>query len=247
MPESKKDLFDRIGRYTDRVPNPTKPGKFYKYTPKEIGFVNAYLGEAKFVQSQAAKLAGYDAQTDTVFRNIGCNLMKKPHIRAAIDAAMAAMTMPKHEILYRLGRIAAGSLEDVMNDDNELDLEMARKNNTAHLLKKIKITRSKRDVKRVEIDAPDDAEPEYIESDILDETIHFEIHDPLKALELLGKANAMFIDRAEHTGKDGVPLNQPPEVVIYLPDNGRGDAGKPAKPARKARAARTEATAKKKR
>ena len=39
-----------------------------------------------------------------------------------------------------------------------------------------------------------------------DGSAEFELHDPVRALELLGKAQKMFTDRHEHSGPDGSPI-----------------------------------------
>lgn len=39
-----------------------------------------------------------------------------------------------------------------------------------------------------------------------------------KACELLGKANSMFVERHEHTGRDGAPIEQKVEVVQETPE-----------------------------
>ncbi len=48
-----------------------------------------------------------------------------------------------------------------------------------------------------------------------------EMKDRLRASELLGRAQGDFVERHEHTGKDGEPL-PPAQVIVYeIPDNGR--------------------------
>jgi hypothetical protein len=95
-----------------------------------------------------------------------------------------------------------------------------------HLLKKVKIERKVLEVKEVDQDGPADAVDVVIQKAIIQEKIEFEIHDPLRALELIGKHERLFIDRSELTGKDGTPLipEDSGRVIVYLPDNGRGDA-----------------------
>lgn len=36
--------------------------------------------------------------------------------------------------------------------------------------------------------------------------MEFELHDPIRANELLGKANKMFVDRVEMSGNGGGPM-----------------------------------------
>lgn len=217
--DNPKDALYQKLLFTDQIRD--RKGKLFRYTFKEAQFVFHYLTDGKHIGSRSAKLAGYEANTDLAFRVIASNLLKKPHIIAAINKAFESLTMPKMEVLFRLGRIAAGSIEDLLNEDNELDLEKARENESIGLLRKVEIKRTRREIKRTAIDTPDDGEPEILESSIIDETIKFEIHDPLRALELLGKNGKLFVEKFEHTGKDGRELPEPAKVVVYLPDNGR--------------------------
>lgn len=54
-------------------------------------------------------------------------------------------------------------------------------------------------------------------------SLRFKLHDKLGALVKLGQhLGVRFVERHEHTGKDGQPLPSP-QVVFYAPDNGRGE------------------------
>lgn len=232
--QARKDFLHETLDFCDRINNPA--GGFYKYTPKERRYVRYYLTEAAFNQSKAAELAGYHPQQVSGYRTIACQLMKKPHILAAINRAFEALAMPKYEVIYRLGDIARGSLADVMNDDNELDLDLARRRGTFHLLKKVKIKRTKKIVEQVEEGESTELmnnrqrgptiekSRDTIETSIVFEEIYFEIHDPLKAFEMLGKHGKLFTDKIDLAGAEGQPLiGEGAQVSIYLPDNGRDD------------------------
>lgn len=218
-------------------------GKLYKFTPKEKLFVQHYL-TGNFNGTAAARSAGYQCKRDKTFRQLACNILRKDHIKAAIGQAFEALTMSKFEMLYRVGRIAAGDLADVLNDNDDFDLAAARAAGTTYLLKKVKIKRTRREITTQSVNAVPGSDPDILESSLIDEEIQFEIHDPLRALDMIGKAGGVWVDRFEATGKDGKPLipENPQSVVIYLPDNGRGDSD--ADIAR-AKAARTKGTARK--
>lgn len=228
-----------------------KPGGGnYTYTGKERMFVYHYMTDPRHVATDACRNAGYNATTSGSFRVIASNLLKKPHIIAAVNAGFESLAMPKFEVLYRLGFIAAGSVEDLLNDDDEFDMSLARKNGTAGLIRKVKIKRTRRVVEqivpdemfetedpRVKLLAGDGERREQIESSVIFEEITYEIHDPLRALELIGKHGKLFVDKFEHTGADGKDLPEAPATVaIFLPDNGRDDVTLPAQPARATRA-----------
>lgn len=210
-----------MASYTEDVRN--EKGEPYEYTAKEKKFIAAYLNDPKHNATNAAASAGYKSDVPGTIRAQASRMMARPHIRAAINQAFESLAMPKMEIIHRLARIAAGSIADVMNDDNELDLDLARDNGTDWLIRKIERRRDIVEVKTEDLDTPDGEV--RLERSIVRETVKFEIHDPLRALELLGKSSRLFIERVEATGKGGAALiPDGPKVVFYLPDNGRGDA-----------------------
>ncbi len=190
----------------------------FKYTPLERKFVAEYLNDPRHSATAAVKAAGYDAKKDVTFRVMASHLMKRENVRTAINNAFESLAMPKFETLFRLGRIAAGDLDDLLDDNGDFSIDLARERGTTFLLKKIEVDRDVMEVKESGGDEP-------IERSIIKEKVKITIHDPLKALELLGKHGKLFTDRTEVTGKDGRPLipDDATQVIFYLPDNGRGD------------------------
>jgi phage terminase small subunit len=92
-------------------------------TGKQKLFVEYYVGEAVFNATKAAKLAGYGT-TPLAIRRAGCDNLRVPEIRAAIDAAMAAKVatgkvMGADEVLAELSAVARipadGDSKDVKN------------------------------------------------------------------------------------------------------------------------------------
>lgn len=215
--------------FTDGVTGPD--GKPYRYTPREKKFVFEYLTDPKHIAWRAAERAGYGGKPATL-RVVASALMKKPHITAAINAAFESLTMPRFEILYRLGRVAAGSIADVLNEDNELDLDLAKEQGTDFLIKKIQRERRVIEVK-TESDMSGDGET--LERSIISETVKFEIHDPLRALELLGKHSRLFVENVQKLNRNGEPADDDsePKVILFLPDNGRDPGQRPARRKRK--------------
>lgn len=54
-------------------------------------------------------------------------------------------------------------------------------------------------------------------------SLRFKLHDKVGALIKLGQhLGIRFVERHEHTGKDGAPLPAAPILVYEIPDNGRG-------------------------
>jgi hypothetical protein len=206
--------------FTDDLLDPA--GEPYKFSRLETKFISEYLNDPRHVGSHAAKAAGFDAKSDAAFRVIASQLLRKPSVLAAINRAFESLTMPKYETLYRVAKIAAGDLDDLLNDDGEFDIDLARERNMTFLLKKIEIDRDVIEVKTSDQIGTD----ETLERSIVKEKIKIQIHDPLRALELLGKHGKLWVERIEATGKDGQPLipEDGPQVVFYIPDNGRGDS-----------------------
>jgi phage terminase small subunit len=215
-PKPRRKPTPRIS-FTDGVLDPK--GNPFKFTALEKKFVAEYLNDPRHNATAAIKAAGYDAKNDATFRVMASHLLKRENVRSAINQAFEALAMPKFETLFRLGRIAAGDLDDLLDDDGEFNIAVCRERGTTFLLKKLEIDR---DVMEVKESGGDEA----LERSIIKEKVKITIHDPLKALELLGRHGKLFTDRTELTGKDGRPLvaDDATQVVFYLPDNGRGDA-----------------------
>lgn len=81
-------------------------------TDKQRLFIEAYVGAANCNASEAARLAGYSL--DCAGQQ-GHENLKKPEIRAAIDARLLELTMGPEEILARLTAHARGNLKDITN------------------------------------------------------------------------------------------------------------------------------------
>jgi phage terminase small subunit len=162
-------------------------------------FVLEYLRDLR--GRDAALRAGYSAKTADVQAS---QLLRK--LKPVIDLGLAE-AMPPAEILYRLTLFARGTLADFLvverqsyhprqpvpaptEDDPDAvrwvedpvpvervvthwDFERARDAGALHLVKKFK---------------------EGLHG------IELELHDPIRALELLGKAHKLFVDRQEQSG-----------------------------------------------
>src|SRR4051812_10428967 len=68
---------------------------------KQEAFVLAYIGEARFNASEAARIAGFGSAGQA-----GYELLKKPQIRARIDKYLEAETLNAKEVLAELADIA---------------------------------------------------------------------------------------------------------------------------------------------
>lgn len=134
--------------------------------------------------TKAAKAAGYSERTA---RKIGSENLTKLDIAAHIRARMSKVAMQADEVLMHLAEIGRSDFDDVTDDNGNLDLKKARESGTSRLIKRVKtraITTENSDI---------------VESEI-------EMHDRLKALELIGKTHRLFVERQEITGADGGPI-----------------------------------------
>ena len=81
-------------------------------TGKQAAFVHAYLGEARFNATVAAKLAGYRATSKHSFESIGSENLTKPGIRRVIDDYFKLSRMSAEEVLIELTTLARGNSKD---------------------------------------------------------------------------------------------------------------------------------------
>lgn len=100
---------------------------------KQQAFINEYL--KSWNATGAAIAAGYSSKTAY---SIGSENLKKPEIKAAIEARVQVMTMSANEALVRLSDQARGDMSDfvtVKDGAPNIDLDKAARNGKLHLLK----------------------------------------------------------------------------------------------------------------
>lgn len=83
-----------------------------RLTGKQTAFIHAYLGEARFNATAAAKIAGYKATSKHSFESIGSENLLRPAIRAVIDEHWKMSRMTAEECLGELTKLARGSGKD---------------------------------------------------------------------------------------------------------------------------------------
>jgi phage terminase small subunit len=164
-------------------------GAMAELTDKQRLFVDHYL--ACLNASEAARRAGYP---DRSAYSVGWENLRKPEIRAAIDAALAEAAMPASEVLARLTDQARASMQElttVRGRGLTLDLKAAKDRGVLHLVKKYTKTK---------------------------QSVTVELYDGQAALALLAKYHGLLVDRQELSGPGGAPLTPPiREVVIARP------------------------------
>lgn len=137
-------------------------------TKKQQLFVEEYLIDLN--ATQAAIRAGYSPDTA---KDIGCENLAKPNIRACIDKAMAARSrrtgINQDRVIRELARIAFVNAADVINSKDATLREDASEDDTA-AIQSVKVKTFGEDGVEREI----------------------KMADKLKALELLGKHLGMY-------------------------------------------------------
>lgn len=163
-------------------------------TAKQQKFINEYFA-CGMNATQAAIRAGYSEKTA---RSIAHENLTKPDIKAEIERIYEESTVSAKEVLARFSDHARGDIGDIWDESTgQIDWQKARESGKTALIKRIK--------HKTIITTDKDGEGTTITEDEL------ELHDPQKALQLLGKHHKLFIDRTEISGVDGKPI----EVKAY--------------------------------
>lgn len=144
---------------------------------KRLVFISEYLKD--FNGSAAAVRSGYRGKPNV----IAARLLANASIKAEIERQIAERAMGADEVLQRLAEMARGDLGDAIasfpagrGSISMVDWDKLVKAGKTHLVKKFKVTK---------------------------DGVEIELHDPQRALELLGKHHHLFTERVEHTGSDG--------------------------------------------
>jgi phage terminase small subunit len=162
-------------------------------TGRQKLFVQEYLIDLN--ATQAAIRAGYSANSAY---SESYKLTHIPHIRAAIDEAMAVLSkrtgINAERVLRELARVAFVNIEDVIDlNEGTVKSDAARDDKAAVAAVK---------VKKVQTDEGENTEREV------------RLADKLKALELLGKHLGMFTENINLNGEMGV------RIIDDIPDDG---------------------------
>lgn len=172
--------------------------------PKQILFVKEYLVDKN--ATRAAMAAGYSKKTA---HSMGSENLRKPEIARAIADGFEAQTknaearaaergITKERWLKKLEIIAFANMDQfatVTTDHVNLTPTSQRKKYLGHAIKKVSETQT-----------------QYGGS------TGIELHNPLQALELIGKHYGWVKEKFEHSGVDGGPMVT---VNVSLPANGR--------------------------
>ncbi|MFD2936329.1 terminase small subunit [Spirosoma flavum] len=167
-------------------------------TDKQRRFVEEYIKDQN--GAAAARRAGYDENSA---RQQAHENLTKPYIRAAIDAFMDAESMSAAEAVQLLSQWGRGTVHPfLVGGEINLALPMAKEN--LHLLKEVEQFKTT-----------------HTSESGVTETVRTKIklHDPLAAVSKILEVHGRIIQRRDVTSA-GKAL---PNVVFYMPDNGRDE------------------------
>lgn len=162
-------------------------------TDKQRRFVDEYLIDLN--ATQAAVRAGYSENTA---RSIGSENLGKPAVAAAIAEAQqmrAARTeITADRVVRELARVAFSDLRGIFTENGHLIDPRDWDSDIAAAIAAVEVVTSSRGEK----DTAGRPAVKY--------THKIKVWDKISALEKLGRHLGMFVNRHEHTGKDGGPL-----------------------------------------
>ena len=150
-------------------------GKRHRLTEKQKAFVNAMFGEAQHNATEAAELAGYGGNRNTL-RSIASENLAKPNIQEEIRRRWAVHGVVEDEIKYRMADWMRFDPSVLIDERGHVKIKEVRKH--ARFIKKWWYDKEGR--------------------------VCFELHDPMRAAENLAKFLGMYqADKGEveHTGE----------------------------------------------
>jgi phage terminase small subunit len=166
-------------------------------TPKQKLFIREYLKD--FNATKAAIRAGYSEDSAP---EIGCENLRKPNIKQAIDKYLDDVHLTTQRIALELANIAFSDMADyaTVEPGGSITLKPFEdmQPGATKVIKKLKEKR------RVLSGSKPDEEDNG--STIIDSQIEFELHDKLGALEKAGKYRGMFKDNLNLNTNGGLKI-----------------------------------------
>jgi phage terminase small subunit len=156
---------------------------------KQQVFIDEYL--LSFNATDAAKRAGYSEKTAHA---MGWENLRKPEIKAQIDARLSEVHMSADEAIKRLSDMARGDIGQFMDRLGSLDIQAARDAGITPLIKKIK----QRTVTKIgKTDTDQDTETHDLE---------IELYSAQDALDKILKVHGRYTEHVDMTS-NGETIN----------------------------------------
>jgi len=186
----------KIKKKTNKKKIKSKGEREKKLTTKQVLFIEEYLSNG-FNASQAAKKAGYSKKTA---RKIGQENLTKPDIRKRINERINEILKDKDELIYKtveeFKRLGFSDIKEFVDYDNDgVFIKPSDKVDTRPISEIV----VKERVLKTKIEGKENA-------DLIDREVKLKMYNKIKALEGLSRYLDMWVDRIEHTGKDGKPI-----------------------------------------
>lgn len=108
-----------------------------QFTGLQLAFIDAYVGEANFNKTEAARIAGYAGNGNTLAQ-IGFKLVKNGKIANEIQARLEERAMSSSELLMRWGDQARIDVSEYYNTEGGFDIKKFTKDGHGHLIKTVK-------------------------------------------------------------------------------------------------------------
>ena len=153
-------------------------------TFKQRRFVKAYVGPAAGNATKAAEMAGYRSDNRESLKATASENLTKPNVQRALARAMAKHRGGKRWTLAGIIELASVNIDDYLAEDGSIDIAKARAGGAMGMVKKIEVREMGEHGRQVKV----------------------ETYSRLDALLALAKIHGTLIDRHEHTGKDGQPI-----------------------------------------
>lgn len=158
-------------------------GVLSELTGKQEAFIAAYIGPANCNATEAARIAGYNANGNSL-EVIACNVLRNVKVASRIRQVMRDSAMDPDEVVKRISDCARSSIDDIGNVDGGMfftDLDKTKKRGKLHTISSI----------------------EYSDKG----QIKVKMYNALDALEKLAKMHGLYAEEKPHVQNDTKILN----------------------------------------
>lgn len=183
---------------------------YEKLSVKHRAFVDTYIA-SNFNATRAARMMGYK------FPNVeGSRLLVNASIAAAISERVSEVAMSADEVMQRLGNYARFDMSEFVRVPVFAPTSLETERQPVGDDEPVADSQSRHIEPYVDLLALIEAGKGYAVKAIkvTPNGANIEFHDPVAALEKIGKHHKLFVERHEHTGADGKPIEFNSTVAV---------------------------------
>lgn len=171
-------------------------------SPRHRAFVDTYIA-CNFNGTRAARILEYAHPNVQAAR-----LLANVSIQAAIKERMSEVAMSADEVMQRLGNYARFDMSEFVRMPVFVPTSLETERQPVGDDEPVADSQSRHIEPYVDLLALIEAGKGYAVKAIkvTPNGANIEFHDPVAALEKIGKHHKLFVERQEHTGKDGKPI-----------------------------------------